>query len=159
MTKVEKQMKTRKNPCTMTLLLRNSGRALLTAADVGTIIGPIAADWNDSHIFNQRWPSHARFHGVVALGSAAALSAYSVWRLWAPSPDCGAGRDIAAAVPLAYWGSFFPAALVKGTGVEDLPHRLARVVGIPINMFVATTISALTLSAWLLDRRLRSSPA
>jgi hypothetical protein len=157
MTKVEKQMNNnRKNPSTMSLLLHNSGRAL-PGADVGTIIGPIAADWNDSHIFNQRWPSHARFHGVVALGTAATLSAYGVLRLWAPSPDRGAGRDLAAAVPLAYWGSFFPAALVKGTGVEDPPHLLARVVGIPINMFVAATISALTLSGWLLDRRLRSS--
>jgi hypothetical protein len=150
-------MKNRKNSSTMTLLLRNSGRALLTATDVGTIIGPIAADWNDSHIFNQHWPSHARFHGIVALGTAAALSAYGVWRLWAPSPDREAGRDLAAAVPLAYWGSFFPAALVKGSGVEDPPHLLARVVGLPINMFIAATVSALTLSGWLLDRRLRTS--
>ena len=150
-------MKDRQNPSTITLLLRNSGRALLTGADVGTIIGPIVADWNDSHIFNQRWPSHARFHGVVSLGTAAALSAYGVWRLWAPSPDRGAGRDIAAAVPLAYWGSFFPAALVKGTGAEDPPHLLPRVVGIPINMVIAATISALTLSGWLLDRRFRTS--
>jgi hypothetical protein len=157
MTNVEKQMKNRTNPSTRTLLLRNSGRALLTGADVGTIIGPIVADWNDSHIFNQRWPSHARFHGVVSLGTAAALSAYGVWRLWAPSLDRGAGRDIAAAVPLTYWGSFFPAALVKGTGVEDPPHLLARVMGLPINIFIAATISALTLSGWLLDRRFRTS--
>jgi hypothetical protein len=150
-------MKGRKNPSTMTLLLHNSGRALLTGADVGTIIGPIVADWNDSHIFNQRWPSHARFHGVAGLGTAAALSAYGVWRLWAPSPDRAAGRDLAAAVPLAYWGSFFPAALVRGSGVEDPPHLLARVVGIPINMFIAATVSALTLSGWLLDRWLRTS--
>jgi hypothetical protein len=153
------QMNNRKNPSIMTLLLRSSGRALLTAANVGTIIGPIVADWNDSHIFNPRWPSHARFHGVVALGTAAALSAYGVWRLWAPSPDRAAGRDLAAAVPFAYWGSFFPAALVKGTGVEDPPHLLARIVGIPLNMFIAATISAVTLSGWLLDRRLRTSPS
>src|SRR5439155_20776655 len=73
------------------------------------------------------------------------------------TPDRGAGRDIAAAVPLAYWGSFFPAALVEGTRVEDPPHLLARVVGIPINMVIAATISALTLGGWLLDRRLRRS--
>jgi hypothetical protein len=142
------------NHSTMTLL-RNCGRVLLTAADEGTIVGPLAADWNDSHIFNPLWPSHARFHGIVALGTATALAAYGVWRLWAPSPDQGAGRDLAAAVPLAYWGSFFPAALVKGSGVEDPPHLLARVAGLPINMAVATTISAVTLGGWLLDRRLR----
>ena len=69
----------------------------------------------------------------------------------------GALADPAAAVPLAYWGSFFPAALVKGTGVEDPPHLLARVVRLPINMVIAATISALTLSGWLLDRRFRTS--
>jgi hypothetical protein len=148
-------MMNRTNHSAMTFLLRNSGRALLTAADVGTIIGPLAADWNDSHLFNPRWPSHARFHGIVALGTATALSAYGVWRLWAPSRDQGTGRDMAAAVPLAYWGSFFPAALVKGSGVEDPPHLLPRVAGLPLNMAVATTISAVTLGGWLLDRRLR----
>jgi len=95
----------------------------------------------------------------VALGTAAALSAYGVWRLWAPSPDYRAGRDLAATVPLAYWGSFFPAALVKGSGVEDPPHLLPRVAGLPINMLVATAISTVTLSGWLLDRRLRTGQA
>jgi hypothetical protein len=36
---------------------------------------------------------------------------------------------------------------------------LARVVGLPINMFIAATVSALTLSGWLLDWRLRTSQA
>jgi retron-type reverse transcriptase len=47
--------------------------------------------------------------------------------------------------------------LVKGTGVEDPPHLLARVMGLPINIVIAATISALTLSGWLLDRRFRTS--
>jgi Family of unknown function (DUF6640) len=43
------------------------GRSLLTLANVITAAVPFAADWNDSHIFNERWPAHARFHGVTAL--------------------------------------------------------------------------------------------
>ena len=46
---------------------REAGRGLLTLANLITAAAPLAADWNNSHIFNQRWPSHARFHGVVAL--------------------------------------------------------------------------------------------
>lgn len=42
---------------------REAGRGLLTLANVITAVAPVAADWNNSHIFNQRWPSHARFHG------------------------------------------------------------------------------------------------
>jgi hypothetical protein len=36
------------------------GRSLLTLANVITAAAPVAADWNDSHIFNSRWPAHAR---------------------------------------------------------------------------------------------------
>jgi len=49
---------------------RNAGRWLLTLADLITVVAPIAADWNDSHIHNEAWPSLARFHGVVAVGMA-----------------------------------------------------------------------------------------
>ena len=50
------------------------GRGLLTLANVITVAAPVAADWNDSHIFNERWPGHARFHGVTALAMTATLS-------------------------------------------------------------------------------------
>jgi hypothetical protein len=133
--------------------LRSSGRALLTLAGVATIAGPISADWNQSHVFNERWPSHARFHGVVALGTATALAAFGVLRLWLPSADRAVTRDVAAAVPLAYWGSFFPAALVRGTGVDDPPHPVGRVAGVPVNLFFAGVTSALAIGGWLLDRR------
>jgi hypothetical protein len=42
---------------------RVPGKSLLTLANVITAVAPLAADWNDSHIFNERWPAHARFHG------------------------------------------------------------------------------------------------
>ena len=41
------------------------GRSLLTLANLITVAAPIAADSNDSHIFNDRWPAHTRFHGVT----------------------------------------------------------------------------------------------
>ena len=143
-----------RNSSPLRALVRNSGRAALTVAGIATIAGPISADWNESHIFNHRWPSHARFHGVVALGTAAALSAFAVARLWLPFGDRAVRRDVAAAVPLAYWGSFFPAALVRGTGLDDAPHPVGRIAGVPANLFFATVTTAAALGGWLLDRRL-----
>ena len=143
-----------RNPRPLTALARNSGRAVLTLAGIATIAGPISADWNESHVFNERWPSHARFHGVVALGTAAALSAFAVARLWLPAGDRALRRDVAAAVPLAYWGSFFPAALVRGTGLDDPPHPVGRIAGVPANLFFATVTAGLALGGWLLDRHL-----
>lgn len=135
-------------------LTRSSGLVLLTLAGVATIAGPISADWNESHVFNERWPSHARFHGVVSVGTAAALAAFGVLRLWLPATDRAAARDVAAAVPLAYWGSFYPAALVRGTGLDDPPHPVGRIAGVPVNLLFATAASAMAVGGWLLDRRL-----
>ena len=65
---------------------REAGRGLLTLANLITAAAPLAADWNDSHIFNQRWPSHARFHGVVALTMTSTLAGLNLWSLCRPPP-------------------------------------------------------------------------
>ena len=86
---------------------REAGRGLLTLANLITAVAPIAADWDDSHIFNQRWPSHARFHGVVALTMTSSLSGLNLWSLWSPSTDRRTSRLFAAAVPVGYWAPFW----------------------------------------------------
>jgi hypothetical protein len=137
------------------VLARDSGRLALTLANVATIAGPMGADWNASHIFNERWPSHARFHGVIGLGTPTALALYALWHLWASPRERPLARGIAAAVPIAYWGSFFPALLVHGTGVDDPPHPVGRILGIPANLFWAGFTTTAAFGGWLLDRRAR----
>ncbi len=95
------------------VLVRNSGRLLLTVADLATILAPVSADWNGSHVFNELWPSHARFHGAVGLGTPVALASFALWRLWRSSDQRSLARAVAAAVPISYWGSFFPALLIQ----------------------------------------------
>src|SRR5260370_5033712 len=82
-------------------------RNLLTLANVITAVAPLAADWNDSHIFNERWPAHARFHGVTALCMTAALSSANIWSVWSSESDQTTARVFAAAVPVAYWAPCF----------------------------------------------------
>jgi hypothetical protein len=137
------------------MLSRNSGRLVLTFANLGTIVGPIGADWNASHIFNQQWPSHARFHGVIGLGTPTSLALFALWHLWTSPRERRLGRALAAAVPMAYWGSFFPALAVRGTGLDDPPHAVGRIAGIPVNLFWATFTTAAALGGWLLDHRVR----
>jgi len=60
-------------------------------------------------------------------------------------------------VPLAYWGSFFPAAVVRGTGLDDSPHPVGRIAGVPANLFFATLTAGTALGGWLLDRRLATT--
>jgi hypothetical protein len=134
---------------------REAGRALLTLANAITAVAPVAADWNESHIFNNRWPSHARFHGVVALVMTGSLASLNLWSLWSPSTDRRTSRLFAAAVPVGYWAPFFLAPLVRGTGVDDPPHPIPRIVGVPASLLGAAATTATAVAGWLLDRRTR----
>ena len=135
------------------------GRSLLTLANVITVAAPIAADWNDSHIFNQRWPAHARFHGVTALAMAATLSSLNIWSVWARAGDRITARSFAAAVPVAYWAPFFLASLVPGTAVEDPPHPVPRLAGVPVSLLGAAATTATAAAGWFVDRRSTPSRA
>jgi hypothetical protein len=129
------------------------GRSLLTLANVITVAAPVAADWNDSHIFNERWPGHARFHGVTALAMTATLSSLSILSIWSSGSDRATARVFAAAVPVAYWAPFFLAPLVPGTAVDDPPHPVARVAGVPVSLLGAAATTATAATGWFIDRR------
>jgi uncharacterized protein DUF6640 len=137
------------------LMRPNGDRLLLTLADLLTIVAPVLADWNESHLFNERWPGHAGFHGVVALAMATSLSGFAIWRLWSPSGDPRGGRALAAAVPLGYWAPFFAATRFPGAAVEDPPHMVPRVAGVPTNLLGAAPTTVTAAAGWLLDRQLR----
>jgi hypothetical protein len=129
------------------------GRSLLTLANVITAAVPLAADWNDSHIFNERWPGHARFHGVTALATSTTLSSVNIWSLWSSEGSEARARFFAAAVPVAYWAPFFLAPLVPGTAIDDPPHPVKRVAGAPISLVGAAATTATAAAGWLIDRR------
>jgi Family of unknown function (DUF6640) len=138
---------------------RMLGRSLLTLANVITAAAPVAADWNDSHIFNKRWPSHARFHGVTALAMAVTLSSANIWSMWSGHGDRAAARFFAAAVPMAYWAPFFVAPLVPGTAVDDPQHPVARVAGVPVSLLGAAATTATAAAGWFIDRQSARVPA
>jgi hypothetical protein len=130
---------------------RHGGRALISAAVIQTAIVPTLADFNDTHVFSDGWSPHARFHGVVALVMNAVLAPMGLWLLWRRDPEPG----VVAAFPAAYWGAFFLAALIPGTGVEDPGHPVPRLAGLPANM-IAAAVGVLTAGlGWYLDRGTR----
>lgn len=138
----------------------NIGRLMLSLANVLTIIAPFLADWNDSHLFSRQWSPHARFHGVVSISMTTTLSTAALWSLWRPGRSArDATTPFAALIPIAYWGPFFVAPLVPGTGVEDPGHELRRILGVPPNLLGAAATVATAGIGWYLDRRLQSDPA
>lgn len=132
---------------------RMLGRGLLTLANLITVAASMGADWNDSHVFNKRWPGHARFHAVTALAMTTTLSSLNVWSMWSRRTDRTTARVFAAAVPAAYWAPFFLAPLIPGTTIEDPPHPVPRLAGMPTNLLGAAATTATAISGWLIDRR------
>jgi hypothetical protein len=51
------------------------GKIVLTAVALFTSTGCYLADWSDSHVFNPRWPPHAKFHNGTTMGD---LNAYGL---------------------------------------------------------------------------------
>jgi len=55
--------------------------------------------------------------------------------------------------PGGYWAPFWIAPLVPGTGVDDPPHPIARVAGVPTSLLGAAATTLTAVAGWLLDRR------
>lgn len=122
-----------------------AARLLLTFAAIGTLVGPVGADLNQSHVFNPEWPPHARFHSVASLAMTSGFSLIAMWLVWRRSHEPAISMMVAAAVPILAWGSFFIALVVPGAAVEDHSETLARLGGIPINVVVAALFTALAI--------------
>ena len=105
---------------------REAGRGLLNLANLITAVAPVAADWNDSHIFNQRWPSHARFHGVVALTMTSSLAASTCGRCGRPPPT---GAPAACSRPPSRWATGRRSLWRRWSGAQGWMTRRTRSPG------------------------------
>jgi len=98
------------------------GKLLISATAVGQMIGPYLFDFNRTHIYNESWPPHAKFHNAQTMSSGVALSVATLVNLWRP----GSGRvglDAAALSASAYWVSQLSAVLYPGTASVDPPGK------------------------------------
>lgn len=126
------------------------GKFLLTFTLIAVTMGPLGADLNETHIFNPNWEPHARFHNAVGLFQAAGLTILGLWLLWKKSLEFKTNLFVAMMIPVLAWGSFFPALLIPGAGAEDVAGTLPRVLGLPLNLFVALLFVVMSVSGYLL---------
>jgi hypothetical protein len=73
------------------------GRVILTIMALGLEVGVWVADYNHTHIFNPRWPPHAKFHNGQTMSMGMLLGLATLYYTWRedPTPKSGAkdGRE------------------------------------------------------------------
>ncbi len=79
-----------------------SYRALLNLIGLYTCTGAYLADWDQTRIYNSRWPLHAKLHNGQTISMGLALGATTLYYLWYPL-TAEAAKHNPATVTSLYW--------------------------------------------------------
>ncbi|KAI1088475.1 hypothetical protein F5B19DRAFT_424741 [Rostrohypoxylon terebratum] len=126
------------------------GRLLLTFDALGMCIGTLKADcFNESHMFNPRWPPHAKFHNVQTISLAVILSIITLYYTWRHAETLKLRREFmftSAWTGSIYWLAGFISILPPGTMGLDPEFGGP---GFPQGYFFSAMMSCGLLGAWL----------
>ena len=105
------------SPSSTTLL---PARTLLSVLATLTAAGGYLADWNETHVFNPRWPPHAKFHNGQTMSTGLGLgllTAYFTWRSTNTGTMSGALDNLFTATLFSslYWVTQLTAILYPGS--------------------------------------------
>ncbi|KAK0264682.1 hypothetical protein LTR91_010581 [Friedmanniomyces endolithicus] len=123
-------------------------RVLLTGVAGITAIVPYIADYNETHVFNPRWPGHARFHNGQTMSMGSYLGVLTLWK------TCRGGEKdnllTASVIAAAYYITMGSAYYYPGATAWDPPQHFTvpyshLYVVIPMLSIVAT---AFGLEQW-----------
>jgi hypothetical protein len=105
------------------------GRRLLAALNLATAVNGLLVDWNRTHLFNPRWPPHARFHDAMTISFGLLLGALGLHAL-----RQGDARG-AALGPAIFFGAQLSAFAYPGArGLEaEFPELVPRIGPIRLN--------------------------
>ena len=113
------------SPSSLTLL---PPRLLLSLLATATAAGGYLADWNETHVFNPKWPPHAKFHNGQTMSTGLGLgllTAYYAWRPTNTSTMGGAMDNLFTATLFSslYWITQYSAILYPGSDWCDEEFR------------------------------------
>lgn len=94
-------------------------RLLFTIASIGLPLGAHLADMSSSHIFNPRWPPHAKFHTGQTLSMSILLSLLTLFFGWRKTTDRKSAVLAAAGFASAYWITQATSILYPNTAFLD----------------------------------------
>jgi hypothetical protein len=129
------------------------GRSLLSLVAVTTAVGGFIADWDHTHVFNPRWPPHAKFHNGQTMSTGLLLGASALYYLMRPAwtTSHSAARDSLHLVVWLLslnWVAQLSAVLYPGA----LPLDPEFGEGFP-QAYICTVLFALIGTGYTLERR------
>lgn len=134
----------------------HASRGILTAAAALCAVGGYAADWNRTHLFNPKWPPHAKYHDAMTILLGTLLGGGALFFLWRrPRPsreDLALGALLPAAFFFAQAGSF---AFPQTGGLEaEFPEKVPEIGSVRLNEKpFALGMLALIAAGYALGRR------
>jgi hypothetical protein len=130
-------------------------RMLFTFSAIGLIVGAHVADLSPSHMFNDRWPPHAKFHTGQTLSMSLLLSLLTILFAWRKTLDRREAVFATAGFAAAYWVTQATAIAYPNTAFYDPEFITANSfpLGLPFQAyFDLGFLSLITLASWLAIR-------
>ena len=131
-------------------------RLLFTLSGVGLTLGAHLADLSRSHMFNPRWPPHAKFHTGQTLSMSLLLSLLTICFAWRRTSDQGEAVFATAGFAAAYWVTQATAIAYPNTAFYDPEFITADSfpLGLPLQAyFELLFLLLIALASWLAIRR------
>ena len=131
-------------------------RLLFTLSGIGLALGAHLADLSPSHIFDPRWPPHAKFHTGQTLSMSLLLSLLTILFAWRKTSDQREAMFATAGFAAAYWVTQATAIAYPNTAFYDPEFITANSfpLGLPVQAyFQLLFLSLIALASWLAIRR------
>ncbi len=131
-----------------------TGAWIITLVALITIVGPFAADWSSTHLFNPRWTPHAKFHNAQTMLLGLALGASALWFVWRSKGDTKTNLLAAAVFAALYWITQAGSIAFPGTALFD--PEFAPNSALPAQIIMDVIILSLLGFGYYLESRRRS---
>lgn len=95
------------------------GKILITIVCLITAFGSYLFDWNHTHIFNDKWPPHAKFHNAQTMVLGTLLGLFALWLLWLRNSERRVNLQLVVMVASFYWIGQVVASMFPGTALVD----------------------------------------
>ncbi len=81
------------------------GRILMSSSGLYFVLGSFIADFNTTHVYNPRWPPHAKFHNGQTMSSAIVYAAATIY--YSFKTNAGPAAESESLFAAALFGSMY----------------------------------------------------